>query len=70
MCFFSRDLKTLEDLFVYALREFHNAENYIARSVSDMIDKGIDPASTQGFNLHRREANNQIVRLQGLLTMH
>jgi ferritin-like metal-binding protein YciE len=70
MGFFSRDIKTLDDLFVHTLRDIYYAENQIAKSLPDMIGKATDPALKQGFQKHLGETNNQIARLERVLSMH
>lgn len=70
MGFFSRDIKTLDDLFVHTLRDIYYAENQIAKSLPDMISKATDPALKQGFQKHLGETNNQIGRLERVFTMH
>ena len=70
MGFFSRDIKTLDDLFVHTLRDIYYAENQIARSLPDMIDKATDPALKQGFQKHLGETTNQIGRLERVFSMH
>lgn len=70
MGFFSRDIKTLDDLFVHTLRDIYYAENQIAKSLPDMIGKATDPALKQGFQKHLGETNNQIARLERVFSMH
>jgi ferritin-like metal-binding protein YciE len=70
MGFFSRDIKTLDDLFVHTLRDIYYAENQIAKSLPDMIDKATDPELKQGFQKHLGETNNQIARLERVFSMH
>lgn len=70
MGFFSRDIKTLDDLFVHTLRDIYYAENQIAKSLPDMISKATDPALKQGFQKHLGETNNQIGRLERVFKMH
>lgn len=64
MGFFSRDIKTLDDLFVHTLRDIYYAENQIVKSLPDMISKASDPQLKQGFEKHLRETQMQIQRLE------
>lgn len=70
MGFFSRDIKTLDDLFVHTLRDIYYAENQIAKTLPDMISKATDPQLKQGFQQHLGETNNQIARLERVFKMH
>lgn len=70
MGFFSRDIKTLDDLFVHTLRDIYYAENQIVKTLPDMIDKATDPGLKQGFQKHLGETQNQIKRLERVFVMH
>src|ERR1700754_1307853 len=43
MGFFSKDIKTLDDLFVHTLRDIYYAEKQIEKSLPKMVDKATDP---------------------------
>lgn len=64
MGFFSRDIKTLDDLFVHTLRDIYYAENQIVKSLPDMISKATDAGLRQGFQKHLGETQRQIERLE------
>ena len=49
MGFFSKDIKTMDDLFVHTLRDIYYAENQILKALPDMIEKATDPQLKQGF---------------------
>ena len=38
MGLFSKDIKTMNDLFVHALRDIYYAENQILKALPEMID--------------------------------
>lgn len=42
MGFFSKDIKTFNDLFVHMLRDIYYAENQIAKALQAMIEKTTD----------------------------
>jgi ferritin-like metal-binding protein YciE len=52
MGFFSKDIKTMDDLFVHTLQDIYYAEKQIVRSLPEMIDKATDPQLKQGFRAH------------------
>ena len=70
MGFFTKDIKTLDDLFVHTLRDIYYAEQQIAKSLPDMIEKATDQALRNGFETHLAETNDQIVRLEKVFRMH
>ena len=43
MGLFSKDIKTLDDLFVHQLRDIYYAEKQIVQALPDMIEKAKDP---------------------------
>ena len=70
MGLFSKDIKTMDDLFVHTLRDVYYAESKIAKSLPDMIEKASDAQLKQGFKAHLNETQNHIARLQDVFRMH
>jgi ferritin-like metal-binding protein YciE len=70
MGLFSRDIKTLDDLFVHTLRDIYYAENQILQSLPEMIEKATNAQLKQGFETHLRETEGQIKRLEQVFKMH
>jgi ferritin-like metal-binding protein YciE len=70
MGLFSRDIKTLDDLFVHTLRDIYYAEKQIVKSLPDMIDKASDPQLKRGFKTHLGETENHVARLEEVFRMH
>ncbi len=70
MGFFSKDIATLDDLFVHTLKDMYYAEHKIARSLPTMIGKATSPELRQGFEMHLRETENQIDRLKQVFQLH
>ena len=64
MSLFSRDLKTLEDLFMHALKDIYYAENQIVKALPKMIDKSTNRDLAAGLRNHLRETETQVTRLQ------
>jgi len=64
MGLFSKDIKTMGDLFVHTLRDIYYAENQIVKSLPDMIEKASDPQLKQGLQSHLRETENHVKRLE------
>jgi len=64
MGLFTRDIKTMDDLFVHTLRDIYYAEKQILKALPDMIEKATDPQLKQGFQSHLRETENHVKRLE------
>src|SRR5260370_29748653 len=64
MGLFSRDIKSMDDLFVHTLRDIYYAENQILKSLPDMIEKAANPKLKQGFQAHLNETKNHVKRLE------
>jgi ferritin-like metal-binding protein YciE len=69
MGFFSRDIKTLNDLFIHALRAIYYAEKKIAKALPDMVDKASDDSLKNGFERHLDQTEIHIERLEKALEM-
>jgi ferritin-like metal-binding protein YciE len=70
MGFFSKDIETMDDLFVHTLRDIYYAENQILKSLPEMIEKASDPQLKQAFQVHLGETENQVKRLEQVFKMH
>ena len=70
MGFFSKDIKTMDDLFVHTLRDIYYAENQILQALPDMIEKAGDPQLKQGFHTHLGETQNHVKRLEQVFRLH
>jgi len=70
MGFFSKDIKTMDDLFVHTLRDIYYAENQILKALPEMIEKATDPQLKQSFQMHLGETKNQVTRVEQVFKMH
>jgi len=70
MGFFSKDIKTMDDLFVHTLRDIYYAEKQIVQALPEMIDKSSDPQLKQGFQTHLGETKNHVTRLEQVFRLH
>jgi len=70
MGLFSRDIKTLNDLFVHTLRDVYYAESQIMRALPDMIEKAGDPGLKRGLKVHLDETKNHVARIEEVFRMH
>ncbi|HUC49742.1 MAG TPA: ferritin-like domain-containing protein [Xanthobacteraceae bacterium] len=63
MGLFTKDIKSMEDLFVHQLRDIYYAEKQITRALPEMIEKADDQQLKEGFQTHLRETENHVKRL-------
>ena len=70
MGLFTKDIQTMDDLFVHTLRDIYYAENQIAKSLPAMIEKASAPELKQAFQTHLSETENQIKRLEEVFRLH
>lgn len=70
MGLFSKDIKTMDDLFVHTLRDIYYAEHQIEKSLPKMIDKATNPALKAAFEAHHVETRGQIARLEQVFEQH
>ncbi|WP_420101725.1 ferritin-like domain-containing protein [Bosea sp. (in: a-proteobacteria)] len=70
MGWFSKDIATMDDLFVHTLRDIYYAEHQITKALPDMIAKATAPELKQGFEMHLRETEGQIERLRQVFRQH
>ena len=70
MGFFSKEIKTMDDLFVHTLRDIYYAEGQILHALPDMIEKAHDAQLKQGFETHLGETKNHVKRLEKVFQMH
>ncbi len=70
MGLFSKDIKTLDDLFVHTLRDVYYAENQIVKALPKMIDKATDEELRTGLSDHLDQTKNHVRRLEQVFQMH
>ena len=70
MGLFSKDIKTLDDLFVHQLRDIYYAEKQIVQALPEMIEKATDSRLKQGFQAHLAETKNHVKRVEQVFKMH
>jgi ferritin-like metal-binding protein YciE len=61
---FSKDIGTMNDLFLHTLADIYYAEQQIVKSLPDMVKKATNPQLKQGFETHLRETENHVKRLE------
>jgi ferritin-like metal-binding protein YciE len=64
MGLFSKEIKTMDDLFIHVLQDIYYAENQIVKALPDMIEKATNRELTTAFKNHLGETEKQISRLE------
>ncbi len=64
MGLFSKDIKTMEDLFLHTLQDVYYAENQIVKALPKMADKATNRQLSAGLRTHLRETEGQVKRLE------
>ena len=64
MGLFTKDIKTMEDMFVHGLQDIDYAEQEITKALPKMIEKATNRDLAAGLKAHLEETNSQIERLQ------
>lgn len=70
MGLFTKDIKTMDDLFVHQLQDIYYAEKQLLKAISKMADKASDPMLKQGFLTHLDETKGHVKRLEQVFEMH
>lgn len=70
MGLFTRDIQSMDDLFVHGLKDIYYAEHRIAKALPDMMGKASSEALKRGFQVHLAETQNQIERLNQVFRQH
>ena len=64
MGLFSKEIKSIEDLYLHVLQDIYYAENQIKKALPDMIEKATNRELSAAFKAHLGETEKQIGRLE------
>jgi ferritin-like metal-binding protein YciE len=64
MGLFTKDIKTMDDLFLHTLQDIYYAENKIVKSLPEMIDNATDTQLKQSLKAHLGETEGHVKRLE------
>src|SRR3954468_16730927 len=70
MGLFTKDIKTMNDLFVHQLQDIYYAEKQLVKALPKMAGKASDPQLKQGFLSHLEETKGHVTRLEQVFQMH
>jgi ferritin-like metal-binding protein YciE len=60
----SKDIETMQDLFLHQLQDIYYAENQILKALSKMIGKATDGQLKRSFETHLKETETHVSRLE------
>jgi ferritin-like metal-binding protein YciE len=69
MSLFTKDIKTMDDLFVHMLQDVYYAEKKIVKSLPDMIGKTTNRELTTGLKDHLEQTKIHVTRLEQVFTI-
>ncbi|MFZ0809311.1 MAG: DUF892 family protein, partial [Bradyrhizobium sp.] len=64
MGLFTRDIKTMNDLFLHQLQDIYYAEQQLVKALPEMADKATDKQLKEGFLTHLEETKTHVKRLE------
>jgi ferritin-like metal-binding protein YciE len=64
MAFFSKDIETLDQLYLHMLQDIYYAEQQIEKALPKMIDKASNAELKKGFEDHLEETHGHVERLE------
>jgi len=70
MGLFTKDIKTMDDLFVHQLQDIFYAEKRLVKTLPKMADRASDPQLKSGFLTHLEETKGHVTRLEQVFRMH
>ncbi|SNT38165.1 Ferritin-like metal-binding protein YciE [Tardiphaga sp. OK246] len=70
MGLFTKDIKTMDDLFVHQLQDIYYAEKQLLKALPKMADKATEPLLKQGFMTHLQETEVHVQRLEQVFATH
>ena len=70
MGIFSKDIRTMDDLFVHQLKDIYYAEKRIVAALPRMIEKATAPQLKSAFEAHLGETRNHVKRVEQVFQMH
>ncbi len=69
MGLFSKEIETMDDLFVHQLKDIHYAEKRIVGALPEMIGKATSPQLKSAFESHLGETRNHVKRIEQVFQM-
>jgi len=69
MGLFTKEIETMDDLFVHMLRDVYYCEQLLTKALPKLIDKATDPELRAGLKNHLEQTENHVERLDRVFDM-
>lgn len=69
MGFFSKDIETLDDLFIHGLQDIYYAENQVLKALPKLMEKASSTSLRKALKKHLAQTEEQISRLEQIFEM-
>jgi len=69
MGFFSKDIQTMDELFIQTLRDIYYAEQKILQALPTMIEESANPRLKSALEHHMAETENHVRRVEQVFGM-
>ncbi|WP_322889680.1 MULTISPECIES: ferritin-like domain-containing protein [unclassified Yoonia] len=69
MGLFSKDIQSMDDLYLHTLEDIYYAEQQIVKALPKMMDKASSDTLRQAFEAHLQETKGQIERLEEVFAL-
>src|SRR3569833_1413136 len=69
MGLFTKDIKTMDNLFTHTLQDIYYAEKQILKALPDMEQKASNPQLKSAFKSHLAETRQHVKRLEDVFRM-
>lgn len=63
MGLFTKDVQTMDDLFLHVLQDIYYAEKQVLKALPDMVDRATNRELTAAFKVHLAETEKHVQRL-------
>lgn len=70
MGLFSKDIETMDDLFIHQLGDIYYAEKRIIAALPEMISKATSPVLRSAFESHLNETKGHVTRVEQVFELH
>jgi len=70
MGLFTKDIKTMNDLFVHQLQDIYYAEKQLVKALPKMAEKATNTELKQAFQDHLTQTETHVSRLEQVFEMH
>src|SRR6201985_1469650 len=70
MGLFTKDIKTMNDLFAHQLQDIYYAEKQLVKALPKMAEKATNTELKQAFQDHLRQTETHVSRLEQVFEMH